>query len=103
MAALGVQQEVLGRERRDLFKDIKPYYGSRELYEVRESVPTLFSLSVKFVLERELDCRSIPPTLLTKLHHCQQQQLYKGPKIIKCSGCSKFYSKQQKFLDHICE
>ena len=94
---------IAGRERKDLFKNIKPYYGSRELYEVRECVPTLFSLSVKFVLDRELNYQSMPPSLQSKLNHCKQQQVYKGPKIFKCSICSKFYSKQQKFIDHKCE
>ena len=110
MAAQGSEQlksdvqekEVPGKGRTDLFKNVKPYYGSIDLYEVRESIPTLFSLSVQFVLDGAMDYQNIPPTLQTKLDHCKEKRLYKGPKIMKCSVCSKYYSKQQKFLDHIC-
>ena len=94
---------ALVKERTDEFKDMKPFYGSRELYEVREGVPTLFSLSVKLVLDVNLNYEGMPPTLCSKLNHCKQQQLYNGPKIYKCSQCSKYYSKQQKFLNHICD
>ena len=96
------KKEVLGKERIDVFKDVKPYYGSIELYEVRDKIPTLFSLAVQIVLDTAVDYQSVPPTLQNKLNHCKEKRLYKGPKIMKCSICSKYYSKQQKFLDHIC-
>lgn len=94
--------EVAGAHRSDLFKNFTPYYGSLDLYEVRDKIPTLFSLAVQVVLEDAMDYQSIPPTLQSKLNYCKEKSHYKGIKIMKCSVCSKYYSKQQKFSEHIC-
>ena len=96
----GAEPEV---QRVDLFKDIRPYYGPIVQLEIRENVPTLFTMSMRCVIDKEIPFEGMPTVLNSKLAHYKQHQEYSGPKVFKCSVCSKFYSKHKKFLEHTCE
>ena len=98
-----VKSKETGTARYDLFKDVKPYYGTVVQCEKRDNVPTLFTICVQSVIDKELVFESLPTVLCSKLSTYKQYAEYKGPKIYKCSECSKFYSKHNKFLEHICD
>lgn len=93
----------LTTDRRDLFQNVKPYYGAGVLYELRDNVPTLLSMSMRCVLDCELDQEVVPTVLKSKLDQYRQLEQYNGPRILKCSTCSKYYSKYAKFVEHECE
>lgn len=96
----------LTTDRRDLFQNVKPYYGAGVLYELRDNVPTLLSMSMRCVLDCELDqevMMVVPTVLKSKLDQYRQLEQYNGPRILKCSTCSKYYSKYAKFVEHECE
>lgn len=86
-------------ERVDLFEDVRPFYGSLVQYELRHKVPTLETMCARSVIEENINFEGIPPIQRKKLADYKQ---YDGPKVFKCSVCSKFYSKQKKFLEHSC-
>lgn len=96
----GVQDLI---DRVDLFSAVRPCYGERGWYEKRDSVPTLLSIGMKCVVARKLDFQGLPTVLRDKLDHWQLSQDYKGPKVMKCSRCSKFYTKPSRFAAHNCE
>lgn len=91
-------------ERYDLFHDVKPYYGkSAILFEVRGKVPTLLSLTMKYIVDSKMEFGTVEPSLLkTKLDHCKKLEDFTGPHVIKCSACFKYYSKHKKFANHKC-
>ncbi len=90
-------------ERFDLFRDVKPYYGDPRLYEARGDIPTLYSLSLKSVVENSVELNSIPSSLKSEVQLCKKYEDFSGPRIIKCSKCQKFYSKQKKYVKHKCD
>ena len=92
----------LARERVDLFKDVKPYYGKAAWDELRDKVPTLFSVCMRVVVKQKLDSEAVPTVLKSKLNHWRHFQDYRGPRVLKCSRCFKYYTKQNKFADHEC-
>ena len=90
--------------RLDLFRDVKPYYDGNDWFEQRENVPTLFSISInKFMVDGKLNYEPLPTVLKAKLDSWQDLRAYKGPKVMKCSRCSKFYTKPDRFAAHKCE
>lgn len=91
-----------GRERVDVFKGVRPYYGPTVLDELRDNVPTLMNLCTRCILERSLNFDGLPTVIHSKLTEYKLRTDYKGPKIFKCSVCSKFYSKHKKFIEHTC-
>ena len=91
-------------DRYDLFRHSKPYYGT-PLLEVRDKVPTLYSLSVRCVFSAKIDFSSasvLPPVTKSRLNYLKKYELHPGPRIMKCSNCSKFYTHQKRFLTHDC-
>lgn len=100
-ADMEVAAVLVGRV--DAFKSVRPYYGGEGgWYEQRDKVPTLFSIGMKYVSEGKLNFQDLPTVLRTKLDHWQHFQEYKGPKVMKCSRCSKFYTKPNRFAAHRC-
>lgn len=91
------------RKREDLFKGVRPYYGSVVQFEKRDNVPTLFTICVRCVLDKEINFEGVPTVLCSKLAQYKLHQDYNGPKVFKCSVCSKFYTKQKKFDEHSCD
>ena len=89
-------------ERFDLFQSVRPYYGKSVMYDVREGVPTLHSLSMKCVLDFKVDFETIPVVLKNKLNLYKNYEEFTGPRVMKCSKCLKFYSKHKKFVQHSC-
>lgn len=90
--------------RYDLFRDARPYYGEI-VFEVRDKVPTLFSLSVKCVFSRKVEfaaASDLPPVMKSRLEYLKQYETFPGPRIMKCSSCNKFYTHQKRFLTHDC-
>jgi hypothetical protein len=90
-------------ERVDLFSDVKPHYGGGGWFEQRERVPTLFSISMRLMVEEELNSELLPPGIKAKVDQWHHSQTYKGPKVMKCSKCSKFYTKPNRFAAHECD
>ena len=91
-------------DRYDLFRYSKPYYGA-PLLEVRDKVPTLYSLSVRLVFTADIDFTSasgLPPVIKSRLEYLKKYEMHPGPKIMKCSNCNKFYTHQKRFLTHDC-
>lgn len=97
------EKEAEPRARYDLFRDVRPYYGTVVAFERRDNVPTLFTICVRFVIDEKVNFQDVPTVLNSRLTEYKKYEEYNGPKIMKCSVCAKFYSKRQKFLDHSCE
>lgn len=92
-------------DRHDLFRDARPYYGAPVL-EIRDKVPTLFSLSVRCVFTRRIkftEDPNVPPVIKSRLEYLKRYETFPGPRIIKCSNCGKFYTHQKRFLTHDCD
>ncbi len=103
MAELGENAE--SRVRYDLFENAKPYYGSPVLGGDGARVPALFVLCVNTVIMRKIpfsNVDTVPPMLKSKLEYYKRYEVYKGPKVMKCSVCGKFYTSKDKFRVHEC-
>ncbi len=93
------------KNRYDVFKNAKPYYGSPILGADGQRVPALFILCAHTVMVKEIpftEMKSVPPVLKSKLEHYKRYEVYKGPRVMKCSACGKFYTNEQKFQVHAC-
>ena len=91
-------------DRFDLFRDATPYYGA-PLLEIRDKVPTLYSLSVRRIFSSKIDYVSasdVPPVIKSRLEYLKKYETYPGPRVMKCSNCQKFYTHQKRFLTHDC-
>lgn len=92
--------------RYDLFENAKPYYGSPILGADGARVPTLFVLCTHTVMAKGVPfakVETLPPLLKSKLEYYRRYEVYKGPKVMKCSVCGKFYTTKEKFQAHSCE
>ena len=90
--------------RQDVFKNCKPYYGT-PILELRDNVPTLFSLSVNCVFKHEIAFSlesGVPTVLKSRLHFYKKYEEFTSPRIYKCSECGKFYSEAKRFDLHSC-
>lgn len=91
-------------DRFDLFRDATPYYGA-PLLEIRDKVPTLYSLSVRRIFSGKIDfagASDVPTVIKSRLEYLKKYESYPGPRVMKCSNCKKFYTHQKRFLTHDC-
>lgn len=91
-------------DRFDLFRDATPYYGA-PLLEIRDRVPTLYSLSVRRIFSSKIDfvgAADVPTVIKSRLEYLKKYESYPGPRVMKCSNCKKFYTHQKRFLTHDC-
>ena len=96
--------EAKTQHRYDTFRYAKPYYGAPVL-EVRDNVPTLFSLSVRCVFSKKIKFAvtpTVPPVIKSRLEYLKRYEYFSGPRIMKCSKCEKFYTSKHRFLTHDC-
>ena len=96
--------ETKHSDRHDLFRDARPYYGAPML-EVRDKVPTLYSLCVRCVFSGKLkftEDPTVPPVIKSKLEYLKRYETFPSPRILKCSSCGKFYTHKKRFLTHDC-
>ena len=92
------------RPRFDLYKDIRQYYGEPVLASRQGRVPSLFEISILYVIREKIQFGNLIPTVLGKtLEEHRKYEGWIGPKVIKCSRCGKLYTTQQKFEKHTCE
>ena len=94
------------RRRRDLYQDIRQYYGEPVLGSKEGGrVPTLFDLTILCVIRGNIPFEKCPiPAAMCKILQTHKQyESWIGPKVIKCSECGKLYTDQELFEKHICE
>ena len=93
------------RDRRDAFKDVKPYCGDPVLSESSDRIPSLYALSAQRVIRGNVPFErcAVPTVLHRKLEMYRRSEEWLGPKILKCSLCENFYTNQEKFDRHWCE
>lgn len=106
-----IGKKMKEEERRvDMFKDSKPYLGNDYPMDIiignspPRVVHNLSILCVRTVLRGRVPYeRSEVPTAirrtLDEYHHLLQ---WPCPRIMKCSGCRRFYTSQELFDSHTC-
>lgn len=89
--------------RRNLFSDFTPWFSANDIPHTLE-VPTLLELSIKCVLDCQIDflgARDIPPRMKSNLEDIKKEEL-NSIFICKCDVCKKYFSNKFKFEIHDC-
>lgn len=91
------------KSRKNLFFNFKPWFSEDDSLVTKE-IPSLFELSIKCILDCQIDfmsARHVPPRLKSNLEDTRKEE-QKSIFICKCDVCSKYFSNQFKFEIHDC-